>query len=307
MENWKRYFKYAALGSFVLLIALLIWGSLIEPRLILDQQSFDVTIPGLSSGWNGAKVGFIADFQIGMWFDNPNMARRSVQQLISNQVDFVLLGGDFVYHPTVHLTNDLQKLVEIVAPLQRSGIPAYAVLGNHDYGMANRQDRKREDVAEQVRQSLEAAGIHVLQNEAVNLKDGLDEDGRVIGDLYLVGFGPHIPRGDLVESALSQVKGGAPKLVMMHNPDTFGNLPPHSATLALAGHTHGGQIRVPFLPQWSYLSLVQAGEVHVDGWIKGYGKQGNQLYVNRGIGFSLLPLRLNCPPEVTIFTLRTGQ
>lgn len=90
----------------------------------------------------------------------------------------------------------------------------------------------------------------------------------------------------------------------MHNPDTFDALPPGAAPLAVAGHTHGGQVRVPFFPEWSYLALVQGGEVHVDGWIDGFGEPGNRLYVNRGIGMSLVPLRVNAPPELTIFTLQ---
>lgn len=69
----------------------------------------------------------------------------------------------------------------------------------------------------------------------------------------------------------------------MHNPDTFPQLPAGSAPVAVAGHTHGGQIRVPFLPEWSYLSLVQEGEVHVDGWVaEEYGEAGNELYVIAG-------------------------
>ncbi len=72
----------------------------------------------------------------------------------------------------------------------------------------------------------------------------------------------------------------------------------------MAGHTHGGQIRIPGLPNWSYLSLFESDPVHMDGWIEDdFGKPGNHLYVNRGIGFSDYPIRINCPPEVTRFKL----
>lgn len=54
------------------------------------------------------------------------------------------------------------------------------------------------------------------------------------------------------------------------------------------------------------MSYARENEVHADGWIRNYGNEGNRLYVNRGIGFSVLPLRLNCPPELTLFTLRPG-
>jgi hypothetical protein len=88
----------------------------------------------------------------------------------------------------------------------------------------------------------------------------------------------------------------------MHNPETFAAIPDVGA-IALAGHTHGGQIRIPFTPEWTLLTYVAGDRVHADGWIEDYGEPSNRLYVNRGIGFSLLPLRINCPPEITLFTL----
>ena len=90
----------------------------------------------------------------------------------------------------------------------------------------------------------------------------------------------------------------------MHNPDSFEPLPSGTAPLAMAGHTHGGQVRLPFLPEWSWMTFAKEDEVHADGWIDGYGQPGNRLYVNRGIGFSIIPIRINCPPEITLFTLR---
>ena len=92
---------------------------------------------------------------------------------------------------------------------------------------------------------------------------------------------------------------------MMHNRASFAAFPPQTAPLAVAGHTHGGQIRLPFTPQWSWISLVKGEEVYGDGLIKNYGEPGNKLYVNRGMGFSDIPMRINCPPEVTLFTLRS--
>ena len=89
----------------------------------------------------------------------------------------------------------------------------------------------------------------------------------------------------------------------MHNPDVFAELPAGTAPLALAGHTHGGQVRLPFMPSWSWFALVTQDAVHTDGWIDDYGAPGNRLYVNRGIGMSGLPVR-NCRPEVTLITLQ---
>lgn len=106
-----------------------------------------------------------------------------------------------------------------------------------------------------------------------------------------------------VSQALADVSSEQARVVLMHNPDTFKELPANSAPLAVAGHTHGGQIRVPGFPQTSWLRFVQEDEVYADGWAKGYGQPGNNLYVNTGIGMSIVPIRLFCPPEVTLFTL----
>jgi hypothetical protein len=66
-------------------------------------------------------------------------------------------------------------------------------------------------------------------------------------------------------------------------------------------------VRLPFLPNWSWRTLATNGPADAGGWIHEYGEQGNHLYVNRGLGFSLAPVRINCPPELTIFTLRSGR
>ena len=92
----------------------------------------------------------------------------------------------------------------------------------------------------------------------------------------------------------------------MHHPASFGQMPASAAPLAFAGHTHGGQISVPGTEGWSWMALVYDDEVHADGWIDNYGAEGNALYVNRGIGFSLIPLRISAAPEITWIELRQG-
>ena len=123
--------------------------------------------------------------------------------------------------------------------------------------------------------------------------------------LYLVGLGAYIAKNSDVKKALAELPDNNPRVVMMHNPASFAAFPPQTAPLAVAGHTHGGQIRLPFTPQWSYLSLIKGEKVKGDAWIKNNGEACNNLYVNRGIGFSDVPIRINCAPEVTLFTLRS--
>jgi len=92
--------------------------------------------------------------------------------------------------------------------------------------------------------------------------------------------------------------------VLMHNPVAFRDLPAGSGGLTLAAHTHGGQVRLPFLRSTSWLDIARPREVVADGWaVDSIGAPGNSLYVNRGVGFSALPVRIRCQPELTILTL----
>lgn len=282
---------------------LLLWG-LIEPYFI-DWQEQRVEIPGLPESWEGQRVALIADLQVGMWVDNTWTIRRIVDGLVEEKPALVLIAGDFVYHPGEDPSSVIREVTRLLQPLTEAGIPTYAVLGNHDYEMPTKNAARNEALAAAVRSSLEAVGIEVLKNEAVPLASPRMDDRQ--DPLYLVGIGAHIPGEDRPELALAGVPDGAPRLVMMHHPNSFAALPEGSAPLAVAGHTHGGQFRLPFMPEWSWMTFASEDEVHADGWISAYGRAGNQLYVNRGIGFSVLPLRLNCPPEVTLFTLHREE
>lgn len=303
-----KILKYVLLGLLGLSGALLLWG-LIEPY-IIDTEEEVAAIPNLPSAWDGQRVAVIGDWQVGMWLDNTPTIRRIVQQLIESRPALVLIVGDFIYGAGKDPQEEISQAIELIRPLSASGIPIYAVLGNHDYGMTSKQDSPDQLMATKLYQALEAVGVQVLQNQAAALampKNANQKTTGVTAPLYLVGIGSHWARDDRPAAALAQVPGTAPRFVMMHHPDSFAAFPTSTAPVAVAGHTHGGQIRLPFLPEWSLLTFVKDDEVHADGWINGYGQPGNHLYVNRGIGFSLIPIRINCPPEVTIFTLRQSR
>ncbi len=280
--------------------ALAIW-SFIEPR-VLNIEKEIATIPNLPASWVGKEIAQISDFQIGLWGDNPNTARRSVAKIIEAKPALTLISGDFIYHPGKDPSTEIDTAIDIVRPLVEAGIPTYAVLGNHDFGMSSKKALPNLELAENLEEALENAGIEVLENEAVQLRSPDTKE-----PLYLVGVGSLWANRDDVTKALNELSADSPRITMMHNPDTFEQFPSYSAPLAVAGHTHGGQIRVPGLPQWSWLRLTQKDKVYADGWAKGYGEAGNYLYINPGIGMSIIPIRLFCPPELTFFTLQSEE
>lgn len=276
-----------------------LWAIAVEPRL-LDEQRLEVELPHLPPSWDGRRLALLADLQIGIRFGNTDTVRRAVRRAVACEPALVLLAGDFVYEAVRRPQPALSALGSALRPLARAGIPSFAVLGNHDFGEQGTED-ERIRVAQQVRSTLEAAGIRVLENEAVPLSPSRAGEA----PLFVAGIGPHIPHRDAPLQAISQVPEDCPRVVVMHNPSSFAALPPGSAPLALAGHTHGGQLRIPFLPRLSLGRLTVPWPEYLDGWIDGLGQPGNHLYVNRGLGFSRSPMRFGCPPELTVVTLRS--
>ena len=271
----------------VLAALVVVWAVGIEPRFVLDEEREVAEIPHLPDGWRGAEIGVISDLQVGMWLDNLGMVERAVDALIEQRPAAVLVLGDFVYG-TANTQDNVETAVELIRPLTDAGIPTLAVLGNHDHTAG---------AAEVLRQRLPAIGVQLLHNEATTL----ERDGDT---LHVAGIGSAWAGVARPDEAVDGIPPEAARVVMMHNPTSFEGLPADTAPLAVAGHTHGGQLRLPFLPEWSYLSLVEDNPVHVDGWIDDYGAPGNELYVNRGIGMSRIPARLNCSPAITLFELR---
>lgn len=323
----KKIFKYVLIGFLSIIVLLLVWGVLIEPRFYSVSEE-TVEIPNLPAEFENKQIALIADLQVGMWFNNTDTIKEIVGEIARRRPAAVLIAGDFVYRPTdddddtMEVRNEasedrediraeIEKVINLLRPLSDAKIPVYAVLGNHDYAMEKRKAVKLEWVADELEKSLEKSGVKILRNEAVPVappKTNSSVEKTDSGsELFIAGIDSLYAGRAAAAAALRSVPGDAPRIFLMHHPELFAELPENSAPLAVAAHTHGGQIRLPFTPEWSWLSFKTEGEARADGWIDDFGKKGNRLYVNRGIGFSLFPIRINCLPELTIFTLKRGK
>lgn len=289
---------------FIALLAffLLTWA-LVEPY-FLNVEEEEALIPGLPEEWEGKQIAAIGDFQIGMWMDNNATVRKAGEELVEIKPEAVLFLGDYIYHSVQSEFIERQKVADLIRPLIKADIPVFAVLGNHDYVMGSDGAEPNELKAQQMAYILEEYGVTVLQNEAVPLtltEAGVATDTASPNALYIVGLGASWPEMADPAVALDSVPNNAARMVMMHNPSAFAKMPEASAPVAVAGHTHGGQMKIPLIPkEW----LLKEGKHAEYGWIKDYGAAGNKLYINSGIGFSNYPLRFNMPPEITLFTLR---
>jgi len=192
--------------------------------------------------------------------------------------DLVLLTGDYITWDKKWAVS----LKEILGTLQgRLGV--FASLGNHDGG----------DWAgfssDAVRESLEDAGIHVLMNESIKLSfDDVPVTVVGLGDLWAGDFD--------AETAFDNVDSDCFAIALSHNPDTVSKICNYSSNLVLCGHTHGGQVRLPLI---GALDIVPYHKIRYDLGL--FDIRGTKLYVNRGIGTAMLPIRMLCPPEITLF------
>ena len=294
MQRWIAR-TVAALGAALAL--LLVYGMAVEPRFVLDEERWQVGMPGVGQDRAGTEVAVVSDLQIGMWWSNEGMVERAVATIVEEDPDVALLGGDFVHSRDPDVGKQVSRVLELVAPLLDAGIPTFAVLGDHDHAVG---------AADELTTALEYAGVPVLADEAVRVPPSGPDQGAV--PLYVVGIGPAVPGEVDVDAALDGVPDGAPRIVLMHDPTTFDRLPAGTAPLALAGHTHCGRVALPGAPRWSYLALTEEEAVVADGWAPaGHGAEGNRLFVTCGIGFSVAPVRINAPPQVAFFELVPGD
>jgi predicted MPP superfamily phosphohydrolase len=287
-----------------ILAAIVFYGAAIEPRLT-TQNDERGAIPNLPAAWEHQKVAVFADLQVGMWWSNTDAARRIVDRVVDIHPAVVLLVGDYLYNPDDgNVQGQISTVLSIVKPLVDNHIAMYGVLGNHDYNLMNEHSEEENHFAHLIRVALDSVGVRMIDNRSVALTAPGGAPGDSSGVLYLVGVGDKWAKNDRVETALSQVPANAPRLIFTHDPDSFEKIPANQGPLVLAAHTHAMQVVVPWVSDWVWRHHFSDSGSGLEGWVATpNGKPGNHIYVNRGIGFSYYPMRLNAVPELTVFTL----
>lgn len=290
-----KFFKSTILTISFLIIMLFAWGFIIEPRFMLDVQEHDVEIPNLNMDWVDKKIALLADFQVGMWWSNTGMIKKAVKKVVEAKPAMVIIAGDFVYKADSAVVD---RAVSLLDPLIEAKIPVFAVLGNHDYSLAKENDAIDMEIADYLVKQLDEAGVNVLENNAHSITNATGSP------FHIVGIGSNWAGKSNIKKALSTIPADEPRVIAMHNPVIFRDIPADQGAFTVAAHTHGGQISLPLLPSESWLQVAKQREVVAEGWAAdSIGQGNNRLYVSRGIGFSVLPARFMCRPELTIFKL----
>ena len=275
--------------------ALSTYSAAIEPRFVARNDE-PARIPNLPDAWVGKHIVVFADMQVGMWWANTDAVRRAVRKTTEIHPAVVLLAGDFVYDADSSVDDQTRECIRLLQPILDDSIPIYAVLGNHDYSLMNEHSDEENYVAHRVAAGLSKAGIHMMDNASLPMTLGSDT-------LYLVGVGEKWAKNDHVDVAFAHVPANAPRVVFMHDPDSFVKIPAGDAPFAVAAHTHGMQIGIPWLTDYLWSHYVSDEHMGVEGWQRDPGQAGNAVYITRGIGFSIVPARLHALPEITVFTL----
>jgi len=268
---------------------LALYGGEIERHRIEVAQR-DVFLPGLPQAFDGFRVAQLSDIHIDDYTE-PFFLRDAVRHINGMNPDAVFLTGDFVTKgllPRKLTLASAWQCGNLLNQLQCSH--RYAVLGNHDLLIS------REGVTE----ALSSNAITVLDNAHVPIE-------RAGARFWLAGLDDALEGEPHPEMAIPQSIRNVPHepiVLLCHAPDyadTLLKLPEGQAVaFMLSGHTHGGQVRLPFAGP---LILPPLGRKYVEGWFR-FGNL--QLYVNRGLGTVGLPVRFDCPPEITLFTFRTA-
>lgn len=278
--QWTRRDVLKATAASVATIGLGALGFGCAVRQSVEVSRVEVKINDLPPEFDGLTIAQLTDIHHG-FYTGLDYINRCVEIVNGLQPDLVTLTGDFTYGGKKYIEPCAEALRGLRA---RAG--TYAVLGNHDYYAG----------ASLVTKALKQAGCNVM----IDALDRIEMRG---AQLWLAGTDDLIYGTTDSKRLLREIPRKAPRIVFSHNPDFIEDFAAKDqrVDLMISGHTHGGQIRFP-LAGAPHVSSAY-GQRYVVGLNR---KDAMQIYTSRGIGTILLPTRVDCPPEIVMFTLRTG-
>jgi predicted MPP superfamily phosphohydrolase len=279
---WSRRAKRVTATCLAAALLLGIWAFLVEPRRLVVNHT-DLELPRWPPGAPPLRVALLSDLHVGSPHWSASRIRALVERSNAEKPDIVLLAGDYMIDRVLGGTKvGHEEIADALSGLHAPG-GVVAVLGNHDWW----NDGLR------MRRALESRGIVVLENETHTFAHR--------GMHYAIaGLADAITRHPEPAETFAQSPTDVPIIALTHEPDLFPSIDDRPA-ITLAGHTHGGQVRLPLLGRLIVPSAF--GQRYAAGHVV---EGGRHLFVTTGVGTSILPVRFAVPPEIAILTLRSA-
>jgi uncharacterized protein len=278
----RRFFYSAAAAGAVVLAGDSVLLEPNQPRIVRH----DFFLPRWPERLNGFTIVQLSDFHYDPYF-SIHPLHSAIPVVNALRPDLIALTGDFVTSPIVGNPEKSALAAEPCAGLLRQMTAPHglwAVLGNHD----DATDRRH------VTHALQAVNINVLANQS----EAIEHDG---ARFWLAGVHDVLSGTADLQKTLHNIPTGEAVVLLAHEPDFADAAAGFPIDLQLSGHSHGGQVRVPFLPPLYLPPLARK-------YVWGTFRIGDlTLYTNAGLGTIGLPIRLDCRPEITVLTLRQRQ
>ena len=285
------------IGVAVLLVVLAAFLRVGSTRVVVNEH--EAHLPHLAPAADGLRVAVVSDPHFGS--GDAGRAAMLAEKINRTDPDLILLLGDFVNgDPDLRRSISMAELTRFVGSL-RARIGVFAVTGNHElwYGR------------DKVVSALREGGATVLVNESVTTTTPSGDPLQIVG----------LPDFSTEEhpQAFPEVRPGLPTLIMMHDPRSANFVPQGIDGFIVAGHTHGGQLRI--LPGGGERTSLRLAVVRIRNSTVGLPPEqhpyvlfdrgfteyrGRRMFITSGLGLSRLPLRLFCPPEVVLFKFRSA-
>ncbi len=245
----------------------------------VEVNELEMILPRLDPAFDGLRIAQISDFHIGTWLTRDHL--EQVVTLINQQApDLVAITGDYVTFDPLDFLPDLVETMRRLEPKHA----VVGILGNHDHwsnpGL--------------VRHILQLSGVIDLSNSYISLTRGSAQ-------LHIAGIDDYMDGQDCLDAVLAKLPSDGAAILLAHEPD-FAEVSAKTGRfdLQISGHSHGGQIVFPWLGP---VFLPHYARKYPSGF---YQVGGMALYTNRGLGTAEIPLRVNCPAEITIFKLKSA-
>ena len=271
--GWSGYFSLHQSVFIFLLSVFLIYARFIEPHLVHVRQHQYRLNPNQPFA-KSVKVALIADLHVGLYSGHERQLRIIVEKLNQAQPDIVVVAGDWTYEPEHKLVEELQVLRQIQAPV-------YSVPGNHD-------------------EQYPGPPIQELLKHALDVHEVIDIVGQIVefDEFRLIGIGD-LWAGKTDMRFMPELPQDKPWLILSHNPDTVDMVPELPLRpLMLSGHTHGGQVELPWLTNYIMKKVSILG--HKKGF---YEHEHADVFVTVGTGMVGVPFRFRVPPTIDIIEL----